>query len=191
MKVYGSSPNGIALNLGISRDQAEQLISLYFDAFPLIKVYVDCTHAMAKGNQYVVTPFGQRKMEYGAHKIFEGTAVYNGCLRNSQNVRVQSTSSTFGMQCFAALNRELKPLGGKCTCTVFDSLEMEVPLEVAAKVLELSFYYLNDRPVEVFDWLDLPVGVDAEIGLNWGDAVHISRGTTQQQIEEMYKEWTK
>ena len=43
--------------------------------------------------------------------------------------------------------------------------------------------------MERFAWLDLPVGVDAEIGLNWGDAQHIKRGTTQQEIEKMYAEW--
>lgn len=85
-KMYGSSPNGIALNLGITKAQAEQLISLYFDNFPGIKDYVDCTHMMAKENGFVVTPFGQRKMEYGAMPLFKGTAVYNGCLRNAQNV---------------------------------------------------------------------------------------------------------
>ena len=93
------------------------------------------------------------------------------------------------MACFAALNQAIKPLGAKSTCTVYDSIELEVPLAVAAEVLELAFLYLNDKPVEEFEWLDLPVGVDAEIGLNWGDAGHINRGTTQVQIEEMYEKW--
>lgn len=184
--MYGSSPNGIALNLGITKFQAEELIDLYFKAFPLIKSYVDNSHAMAKMNGYVVTPFGQRKMEYGAAEIFKGTAVFNGCLRNAQNVRVQSTTSTFGLMAFADLNRAIKPLGARSICTVFDSIELEVPLAVAAEVLELSFYHLNDKPVQMYDWLELPVGVDGEIGLNWGDANHVNRGTTQEQIEEMY-----
>jgi len=84
--LYGSSPNGIALNLGIPKQQAESLIALYFSLFPGIKDYVDVTHEMAKINGYVINPFGQRKMQYGAHQVFQGTAVYNGSLRNSQNV---------------------------------------------------------------------------------------------------------
>ena len=146
---------------------------------------------MAKLNHFVVNPFGQRKMEYGVMKAFEGTAVYNGCLRNAQNVRVQGTSSSFGMHCFAQLNKAIKPLGAKSICTVYDSIELEVPIEVAAEVLELAFFYLNDNPVNEFDWLDLPVGVDAEAGLNWGDVVHIKRGTTQEEFEEMYRSWHK
>ena len=187
--LYGSSANGIALNLGISREQAESLIHLYFNAYPLIKVYVDNTHAMAKENHFVYNPFGQRKMEFGAMDIFQGTAAYNGCLRNAQNVRVQGTSSSFGMSCFAELNKAIKQLGARSLCTVYDSVELEVPIKHAAEVLELAFLHLNDYPVQRFDWLDLPVGVDAEIGLTWGGAEHISRGATQAQIEERYNVW--
>ena len=50
---------------------------------------------------------------------------------------------------------------------------------------------MNEWPVETFDWLTLPLGVDAELGLSWGSATHIARGTTQAQIEEMYQEWIK
>jgi DNA polymerase-1 len=188
--LYGSSPSGISLALGITIEQAKELINLYFATFPLIKVYVDTTHEMAKINHLVYNPFGQRKAEYGAMKIFEGTAAYNGCLRNSQNVRVQGTTSSFGMSCFAELNKVIKPFGAKSLSSVYDSVELEVPLEHAAEVLELGFLYLNDYPVKRFDWLTLPVGVDAEIGLNWGDAGHIARGTTQTEIEVMYKGWT-
>lgn len=188
--IYGSSPNGIALQLNIAKERALELLNLYFRLYPGIKIYIDNTHEIAKENGYVFNPFGQRKMEYGAMKVFEGTAAFNGCLRNSQNVRVQGTSSSFGMDCFVQLNKAIKPLGARSLCTVYDSIELEVPLEKAAEVLELAFLHLNDYPVERFDWLDLPVGVDAEIGLNWGDAGHIARGTTQAKIEEQYKDWT-
>jgi DNA polymerase-1 len=187
--LYGSTANGIAMNLGIAKYQAEELIHLYFSAFPLIQTYVTDTHEMAKLNHFVFGPFGQRKAEFGTMKIFEGTAAYNGCLRNSQNVRIQGTTSSFGMSCFAELNKVIKPLGAKSLCTVYDSSELEVPLSVAAEVLELAFLHLNDYPVQRFDWLTLSVGVDAEIGLNWGDATHLARGTTQTEIEAMYSDW--
>ena len=84
--LYGSSPNGIAFNLNISLEKANQLIALYFDNFPGIKTYVELTHRMAKENKYVINAFGQRKWTYGLHDVFKGTAVYNGGLRLSQNV---------------------------------------------------------------------------------------------------------
>ena len=90
------------------------------------------------------------------------------------------------MQCFAALNKAVRHLGVKAVCTVYDSIELEVPIEHAAEVLELGFKHMNDMPIEVYPWLGLEVGADAEIGLNWGDAIHIARGTTQEEINSMY-----
>jgi DNA polymerase-1 len=187
--IYGSSPAGIAGQLGVTKERAEQLIGLYFRLYPGIEIYIKETHAMAKLNHYVFTPFGQRKMEYGVMDPFIGTAVYNGCLRGSQNFKIQSTSSTFGMMCFAALNKAIKPLGAKSTCSIYDSIEIEAPLSVAAEVVELAFYYMNDWPIKEFDWLGLYVGCDGELGPNFGEVTHVDRGITQAQIEEMYKTW--
>lgn len=175
------------MNLGITLDRANELIALYFEQFPGIKVYVEESHKMALENNFVLNEFGQRKRTYGCFPVFKGTAVYNGALRLAQNVRVQSTASTFGLMCFARLNQTIKRLGGKCTCTVYDSIEMEVPIEKAAEALEAVFYHLDDEPVQLYDWLKIPVGVDAEIGFNWGDAEGVKRGATQEQIEEMLK----
>lgn len=161
---------------------------MYFTLYPGIKTYVECCHQMALVNNYIVSPFGQRKQCYGAMDVFKGTAVYNGTLRNSQNVWTQGTTSSFGLDSFTRLNEAIKPLGAMSICTVFDSLELEVPIQHAAKVLELAFYHLDDEPVQIYDWLDLPVGVDAEIGFNWGDAVHVSRGTSQEEIEAILTE---
>jgi DNA polymerase-1 len=180
--LYGSSPGGIAMQLGVTLDRARELIDMYFNLFPGIKTYVECSHKMAITNNYIVGPFGQRKQGYGAKEIFKGTAVYNGTLRNFQNVWTQGTTSSFGLACFTRVNEAIKPYGAFSICTVFDSLEIECPIEHAATVFELAFYHLNDEPVSIYDWLDLPVGVDGEIGYNWGDAVHLHRGATQEEI---------
>lgn len=73
--------------MDISLDEANRLINLYFTAYPGIKQYIEASHSMAIANGYVIGPFGQRKMEFGAKEVFKGTAVYNGALRNAQNVR--------------------------------------------------------------------------------------------------------
>lgn len=116
--LYGSSINGIALNLNVSKEEAERLINLYFRAYPGVLKYVQDTHRMAEWNHYVTTPFGQRKQEYGTHPVFKHTAAYNAALRNSQNVRIQSTTSTAGLITFAACNEGIKTLGGRSICTV-------------------------------------------------------------------------
>lgn len=183
--LYGSSAPGIAANLGITLDEAKRLIDLYFNNFPLIKNYVERAHAMAKANHYVVSPFGQRKAEFGTLPVFEKTAVFNAALRNSQNVLVQNTASSLGLYCFSQLNRALKKQfkGAKTLCTVYDSIEVSCRREDVAAVLELCYYYMDDYPLEVFEWLTLPVGADAEIGFDWGHCKHVKRGATQTEME--------
>ena len=183
--LYGSSVNGIAMNLNISKEEAERLIALYFKTYPKIEEYVNNSHRMALWNQYVITPFGQRKQEYGTHKVFKSTAAYNAALRNSQNVRVQSTTSTLGLVVFSNLNEAIKKFGGMSICTVYDSIELEVPIERAAEAVETCFYYMDEWPVQTFDFLDLPIGVEGEIGTNWGNLETVHRGVTQAEIEAM------
>lgn len=186
--LYGSSVRGIAHTLGITEPEATRLIAMYFKQFPLIEVYVNDSHKMALYNHYVMNNFGQCKREFGAMPIFKKTAVYNAALRNAQNVRVQSTASTTGLYAFTVLNDTVKPLGAKSLCTVFDSWECSVPYAKAAEVVEATFYTMEDRLVEEFEWLDLPIAVDVELGKNWGQMVAIHRGTTQKQIEALMLE---
>lgn len=171
------------MSLGIERYEAQQLIDMYFKQYPLIQQYVEDSHLMAIHNEYIVTDFGQRKHEYGVKKIFKNSAVYNAALRNAQNVRVQSTTSTLGLYTFTRLNEAIKKIGGMSICTVYDSVELEVPIERAAEALEIAFYYMDDFPVKQFDWLDLPIGCEAELGFHWGDLTVVERGTTQKEIE--------
>jgi DNA polymerase-1 len=85
--IFGSTAGGVAAGLGISTQEAQALIDMYFSLFPKIKDYIENTHKMALANHMVTTPFGRRKMEFGTLPCFKYTAVWNAALRNSQNVR--------------------------------------------------------------------------------------------------------
>lgn len=180
--LYGSSVKGIAATLSITESEATRLISMYFKEFPLIEVYVNDSHKMAQWNHYVINAFGQAKREFGAMPMYRNTAVYNAALRNAQNVRVQGSASSAGLAAFTYLNQEIKPLGGKSLCTVYDSVELEIPMLRAADCVETVFRCMDDWPVSTFDWLDLPIGVDVEVGANWGNMIKVPRGSSQEWI---------
>lgn len=116
--LYGSSIRGLAMKLGISEDEATHLVEQYFGVYPRIKDFVASSHAMAKANHYVYTPFGQRKQQFATLPCYRGTAVANAALRNSQNVLIQSTASTLGLMAFTEVNKRIKSLGGSVMCTV-------------------------------------------------------------------------
>jgi len=181
--VYGSSVRGISLGLNISEDEAKALINLYFDRFPKVKTFIETSHNQAKLNNVIVTPFGQRRQEYGTLPCFKKTAAYNAALRNSQNCAIQSPTSTLGLVTFAELNiKGMKPLMGKALSTVYDSCEWTVPLARAAEAVEAGFKYMNDWPMEFFPWMDVPIGVECELGTSWGNAEVVHRGITQAEI---------
>jgi DNA polymerase-1 len=189
--LYGSSVGGIAMQLNMTKEEAQTLMDIYFKAYPGVKKFIEESHELAKLNKVIVTPFGQRKQQYGANSIFRSTAAYNASLRNSSNIRVQSPTSTMGLMTFTALDQEIRKFGARSICTVYDSIEIECPIEHAAKCVEAGYYYMNDWPVEAFDWLELPVGCDCEIGPNWGLLEGVHRGTSQLEcMEIMGKLWT-
>lgn len=183
--MYGSSVNGIANQLNIEKSEAERILKIYFKTYPGLRKFIDQSYDLAKWNKMVVTPFGQRKMEYGAHDIFKPTAAYNAALRNSSNVRVQSTTSTLGLITFAHLNNAVKKFGAKSICTVYDSCEESCKIKVAEPVVEEVFHYMDDFPTTYFDFLELPIGCEVEIGINWGNLEKVNRGITQKEIESI------
>lgn len=189
--LYGSSVGGIAMGLGISVPEAEKLIALYFGVFPRIKAFVDDCHKMAIHNQFIFTPFGQRKMTYGVLPCFRKTAAYNASLRNSQNVMIQSPASTLGLVAFGELNRRNKPLGINSLATVYDSIETEAPLKRVAQAVDNCYVCMDDWPQEQFPWLTFPIGTDVEIGYSWGELTKVKRGDTQEVLEEKLKALNK
>lgn len=117
--MYGSSVRGIALGLEIEESEAQEIIHSYFRIYPKIKEFVDNCHKMAAENHFVYSPFGQRKMEFGAMPLYKRSAVYNAALRNSQNVQIQGPASTLGLMAFSKVDEELRASGaGGVMCTV-------------------------------------------------------------------------
>jgi DNA polymerase-1 len=181
--LYGSSVAGIANQLFLSEDKAKELLDLYFTTFPKVKDYINSTHAFAKAHQFVVTPLGQRKRQFGTYPCFSKTAAYNAALRNSQNVIIQSATSSVGLVTFAELNERIKPFGAISTCTVYDSLEIECPQERAAEVIAVCYDTLDNFPMERFPFIELPIGCEGDVGISWGETTVVHPGVTQAEID--------
>lgn len=180
--LYGSSVGGIAAQLFLEKSKAEELVAMYFRTFPKIQDYINDSHNFALLNQYSVTPLNQIKRQYGTYPCFKPTAAFNASLRNSQNVIIQSTTSTIGLVTFAELNERIKPYGAKSTCTVYDSIEIECPIERAAEVINLAYDTLNNYPLEQFPFLELPIGCEGDVGISWGETEVVHEGISQSEI---------
>lgn len=180
--LYGSSIAGIAKQLNMEASKAQDIVDLYFRIFPGIRKYVEDTHAFARDNQYVITPLGQRKREYGTYPCFRNSAAFNASLRNAQNVIIQSATSSVGLATFAEVNRRIKPFGAISTCTVYDSIEIECPIENAAAVINLCYQTLDTYPQEAFPFIELPIGCEGDVGISWGETEVVHPGVTQEEV---------
>jgi len=58
--IYGMSAFGLAKQLGLGRNQAQEYIDLYFSRYPGVKKYMDDTRELAKQQEYVETLWGRR-----------------------------------------------------------------------------------------------------------------------------------
>jgi DNA polymerase-1 len=58
--MYGMSAFGLARQLGIGRNEAQDYINLYFSRYPGVRAYMDNTRQQAKAVGYVETVFGRR-----------------------------------------------------------------------------------------------------------------------------------
>ena len=58
--IYGMSAFGLARQLGIGRNEAQQYVDLYFERYPGVKAYMDRTREGARETGYVETVFGRR-----------------------------------------------------------------------------------------------------------------------------------
>jgi DNA polymerase I len=167
--------------IGCTMDEAQEIINAYFLVYPRIKQFIDDAHEKARLNKWVFSVFGQRKMQYGLLPMYQRSPVYNASLRNAQNNLIQGPASTLGLIAFTYFSERIKELGGFATCTVYDSIELEVPIENLSKAIEMGYQCLDDYPVERFDWLDFKIGCDCEIGYNWGQLRKAYRGVAQEE----------
>jgi DNA polymerase-1 len=58
--IYGMSAYGLTKQLGISSEQAQQYIELYFARYPQVKMYMENARKQARQKGYVETLFGRR-----------------------------------------------------------------------------------------------------------------------------------
>ncbi|MCW8841183.1 MAG: DNA polymerase I, partial [Gammaproteobacteria bacterium] len=58
--IYGMSAFGLAKQLGIKREAAQNYVELYFERYPGVRDYMDKTRELAREQGYVETVFGRR-----------------------------------------------------------------------------------------------------------------------------------
>ena len=167
--IYGISQYGLAKQIMVSNQEAEEFLKSYFLKFPEIKSYMDSTIKFCRKSGYVSNIFGRRSHITGINdKNFN---VRNFQERAAINAPIQGSASEIMRLAMIRLNKKLEDIEHD-QCKMLLQIHDELIFEVArseekrvAKIIKDEMTSVKDSDLHSFS---TPLTVDLNIGDNWG-----------------------
>jgi DNA polymerase-1 len=165
--VYGLSEFGLARQLKISKTEAKQLMSDYFERFGGVKKYLDEVVQRARQVGYTETVYGRRRPFSDLNsKVFQ---IRENARRAALNAPIQGTAADIMKLAMIEADRQLgvRGLSSRLLLQVHD----ELVFEVAPGELE-QVRILAVESMKSVAKLSVPVEVHVGVGPNWELAGH-------------------
>ncbi|MEA3299141.1 MAG: DNA polymerase I [Pseudomonadota bacterium] len=163
--IYGMSAFGLARQLHLGRNQAQEYIDLYFARYPGVAAYMERTRQQARDQGYVETLFG-RRLHLPDIKAGNGQ-LRQAAERTAINAPMQGTAADIIKRAMIAVDRWLtdRALDTRMIMQVHDELVFEVPEGELDEVRDTVVRLMAEAAT-----LDVPLVVDAGVGANWDEA---------------------
>ena len=168
--IYGISQYGLAKQINVSNNEAEEFLNAYFFKFPEIKNYMESTIKFCRKSGYVNNIFGRRSHFNGINdKNFN---VRNFQERASINAPIQGSASEIMRMAMIRISKkfeEIKNLKSKILLQIHDELIFEAHKEQVnkcSKIIQEEMSSVKDSNLHSFS---IPLLVDINVGDNWGD----------------------
>ena len=163
--IYGMSAFGLARQLSVGRNQAQDYIDLYFERYPGVARYMDRIREQAREQGYVETLFG-RRLHLPDIRAANGQ-IRQAAERTAINAPMQGTAADIIKIAMIGLHRQIAEgeLAATMIMQVHDELVFEVPeaeLDGAAETIR--------RTMEGAAQLDVPLLIGLGVGDNWDQA---------------------
>jgi DNA polymerase-1 len=168
--LYGISRWGLAGRLDVTPDEAQAMISRYFERFPGINRYIADTLREAKERGYTTTLFG-RKTHFPRLKASNPNE-RAGSERAAINAPIQGTSADIIKRAMARMVPALREAGldkVRMLLQVHDELVFELPegdVAAARPIIERVMATAAEPAIQ----LTVPLGVEIGVGPSWGAA---------------------
>jgi DNA polymerase-1 len=163
--IYGMSAFGLAKQLHIGRQEAQEYIDRYFDRYPGVLRYMDNTRAQAREQGYVETLLGRRL--YLPEINARNGNLRQGAERTAINAPMQGTAADIIKAAMIDVDRWL--LKEKLDARIMMQVHDELVLEVAEGQLDAVREGIVERMSKAAD-LKVPLLVEAGVGDNWDQA---------------------
>jgi len=163
--IYGISAFGLAERLSISRTEAKEIMTQYFEKYPGIKDFMQQLIDFAKANEFVETIHKRRRY---LRDINSGNGMMRSFAeRNAINAPVQGSAADMIKIAMVRVHQELidKNLKSRMIMQVHDELVLDVLKTEQEEVKEI----VERCMVEAMP-LEVPVEVDMKFGVDWLEA---------------------
>ena len=159
---YGLTSYGLARDLGISLDQAQQFIDSYFLRYPKVKEYMQAEIQKAQKDGFVTTLLGRRR--YIPEINNKNQAIRQFAERKAINTPIQGSASDLIKLAMIQIHNRIKQqeFKAKMILQVHDELVFDVPQAEINK-----FCVLAKESMEDVLKLDVPIRVVIKKGKNW------------------------
>jgi DNA polymerase-1 len=164
--IYGMSAFGLARQLGIERQAAQEYVGRYFGRYPGVREYMERTRASARSQGYVETVFGRRLYLPDINSRDRNLQQY--AERSAINAPMQGTAADIIKRAMIRVHEWLRrsKAPAHLVLQVHDELVLEVA-EAAAEEVRGKIVELMEGAAE----LAVALKVETGVGPNW-DAAH-------------------
>lgn len=162
--MYGMSAFRLSNELGISRSEAKEFITRYFERYSSVKDFVEKVNREAEKNGYVKTYWGHEREILGINS--RNKTEKAAAERTAVNTVIQGTAAEIMKKAMIEIFNEIKEkkINARMLLQVHDELIFEVE-ESKAEELELL---IKDKMENVAK-LSVPLRVSVERGHSWGE----------------------
>lgn len=164
--IYGMSAFGLAKQLHVSRQEAQEYMDLYFKRYPGVLDYMDSTRDFAKEHGYVETVFGRRlylpeiKSSNGARR--------KGAERAAINAPMQGTAADVIKMAMIQVDDWIRSIDSDDVVMIMQ-VHDELVFEIKQDTLDTNVATIVEL-MEQAATLSVPLKVEAGNGENWEEA---------------------
>jgi DNA polymerase-1 len=163
--IYGQGATALGQQLGLTRNEAKEMIDRYFNLYAGVRSWLDETVATAHESGFVSTILGRKRYipELSSNNFAD--RAYGE--RIAANTPIQGSAADICKLAMLEINRRFKAAGfkAKMILQIHDELLFEAPAKEVADVTEVVRQCM-EQPYE----LDVPLKVDIGTGTSWAEA---------------------
>jgi DNA polymerase-1 len=163
---YGRGPGSLALQLGVSSDEAKALIEKYFQAYTGIQQWLDKAAREAVRKGYSETTLGRRRFYDVPDRNDPDYRQKIGSIeRQGKNTPIQGGNADMTKIALVYLRSALRGYNARVVNTVHDEIVVEVIAEQAEEVKKIVEHEMIRAGEQILQ--TVPVVADAAIGDYW------------------------